>query len=124
MTLQTQGVLDVIVNVRMTVVRLRNGGLFIHAPVAPTTECLRLLAELQSPVLYIVLPTSAVEHKVRPLTPLHMQKVTDASFGLRLVSVIPITPSPRFSLDPLPENSPAQSYMPCQGSGASLLACR
>jgi len=57
-------VLDVIVNVRMTVVRLRDGGLFVHAPVAPTRECVRLVRELGAPVRYIVLPTTAVEHKV------------------------------------------------------------
>lgn len=56
-----------IVNIRMTVVRLRDGSLFVHAPVAPTEECLRLLRELDAPVKYIVLPTSAVEHKVRAL---------------------------------------------------------
>ncbi len=60
-----QGVLDVIVNTRMTVVQLRDGSLFVHAPVAPTRECLRLLRELNAPVKYIVLPTSAVEHKAR-----------------------------------------------------------
>ena len=57
--------LDVIVNIRMTVVRLRDGSLFVYAPVAPTRECLRLLRELEAPVRYIVLPTSAVEHKAR-----------------------------------------------------------
>ena len=60
-----QGVLEVLVNIRMTVLRLRDGSLFIYAPVAPTRECLRLLRELDAPVKYIVLPTSAVEHKAR-----------------------------------------------------------
>lgn len=54
---------QVIVNIRMTAVKLRDGSLFIHAPVAPTRECLRLVEELGCPVKYIVLPTSAVEHK-------------------------------------------------------------
>ena len=62
-----QGVLDVIVNIRMTVVQLKSGGLFVYAPIAPTVECLRLLRELDAPVQYIVLPTSAVEHKVREI---------------------------------------------------------
>ena len=61
---QTFGVLNVVVNVRMTVVKLKDGSLFVHAPVAPTRECLRLVRELDAPVRYIVLPTSAVEHKV------------------------------------------------------------
>lgn len=61
---QQLGVLDVLVNIRMTVVRLKSGGLFVHAPVAPTRECRSLLAELGGEVQYVVLPTSAVEHKV------------------------------------------------------------
>lgn len=50
-------------NTRMTVLKLRDGSLFVYAPVAPTRECLRLVRELDAPVKYIVLPTSAVEHK-------------------------------------------------------------
>lgn len=60
---------QVIVNIRMTAVKLRDGSLFIHAPVAPTKECIRLVEELGCPVKYIVLPTSAVEHKARPAPP-------------------------------------------------------
>lgn len=63
-SLFAQGVLDVLVNTRMTVLKLRDGSLFVYAPVAPTRECLRLVRELEAPVRYIVLPTSAVEHKV------------------------------------------------------------
>lgn len=64
---QVQGLLNVIVNIRMTVIALEEGGLFVYAPVAPTPECMRLLQELidvHGPVKYIVLPTYAVEHKV------------------------------------------------------------
>ncbi|GFR43070.1 hypothetical protein Agub_g4077, partial [Astrephomene gubernaculifera] len=50
--------------VRMTVIKLASGGLWVHAPVAPTEECIRLLKELDAPVEYIVLPTFAYEHKV------------------------------------------------------------
>ena len=63
---QVQGVIFVHVPVRMTVVRLDSGGLFVYAPVAPTTECLRLLAELEAvhgDVKHILLPTLAIEHK-------------------------------------------------------------
>ncbi len=35
----------------------------MHAPVAPTDECVRLIKELGAPVEYIVLPTFAYEHK-------------------------------------------------------------
>lgn len=38
-------------------------GLWIHAPVAPTPECVRLVKELGGPVEHIVLPTYAYEHK-------------------------------------------------------------
>lgn len=64
---QVQGIFYVIVPIRMTVVRLDAGGLFVHAPVAPTAECLNQLQGLidrHGPVRYIVLPTvSAIEHK-------------------------------------------------------------
>eukprot|EP00878_Enallax_costatus_P007051 GHUV01007390.1.p1 GENE.GHUV01007390.1~~GHUV01007390.1.p1 ORF type:complete len:359 (+),score=32.26 GHUV01007390.1:261-1337(+) len=55
---------DVFTPVRMTVIKLKSGGLWVHAPVAPTQECLNLLKDLDAPVEYIVLPTYAYEHKV------------------------------------------------------------
>ena len=65
---QLQGILYVAVPIRMTVVKLDQGGLFIYAPVAPTTECIKLLNELvaaHGDVKYIILPTiSGLEHKV------------------------------------------------------------
>lgn len=65
---QLQGILYVTVPIRMTVVKLDAGGLLIYAPVAPTSECIRLLNELVSKhgdVQYIILPTiSGLEHKV------------------------------------------------------------
>lgn len=36
----------------------------MHAPIAPTPECVRLVEELGEPVKYIVLTTYAYEHKV------------------------------------------------------------
>ncbi|MGB7416190.1 MAG: DUF4336 domain-containing protein [Thermosynechococcaceae cyanobacterium] len=64
---QLQGILYVIVPVRMTVIKLQEGGLFVYAPVAPTQECLRLMEELvdqHGPVQYIIMPTaSGIEHK-------------------------------------------------------------
>lgn len=53
------------VNIRMTAIRLEEGGLWIHAPVAPTEECVRLLTELGEEVRYIVLPTTAVRASKR-----------------------------------------------------------
>lgn len=65
---QVQGILYVVVPIRMTVVKLSQGGLLVYAPVAPTTECLELLNELvaaHGEVKYIILPTiSGLEHKV------------------------------------------------------------
>ncbi len=65
---QIQGVFYVCVPIRMTVVRLGDGGLLVYAPVAPTEECIRLLRELEQqygPVRFIILPTSSgLEHKV------------------------------------------------------------
>jgi len=54
---------NVSATIRMTVVRLADGNLWVHAPVAPTGECLALLAELGGAVSHIVLPVTALEHK-------------------------------------------------------------
>ena len=43
---QLQGILYVVVPIRMTVVKLDEGGLLVYAPVAPTPECIRLVKEL------------------------------------------------------------------------------
>ncbi|WP_375504364.1 DUF4336 domain-containing protein [uncultured Nostoc sp.] len=65
---QLHGILYTIVPIRMTVVKLAAGGLLVYAPVAPTTECVRLVNELvtkHGEVKYILLPTSSgLEHKV------------------------------------------------------------
>lgn len=65
---QLQGIFYVVVPIRMTVVKLDEGGLLIDSPVAPTPECIRLVNELvalHGDVKYIILPTiSGLEHKV------------------------------------------------------------
>lgn len=65
---QVQGIFYVVVPIRMTVVKLADGGLLVYAPVAPTGECLQLMNELvlaHGDVKYIILPTiSGLEHKV------------------------------------------------------------
>ncbi|MCL7025587.1 hypothetical protein MKW94_010731 [Papaver nudicaule] len=61
---QALGFSSVSTNIRMTVIKLKSGGLWIHAPIAPTKECIKLLKELGAPVEYIVLPTFAYEHKI------------------------------------------------------------
>ena len=45
---QPHGAINIVVNLRMTVVRLEGGGLWVHSPIAPTRECIRLLRELES----------------------------------------------------------------------------
>ncbi|MBE9046468.1 DUF4336 domain-containing protein [Pleurocapsales cyanobacterium LEGE 10410] len=64
---QLQGIFYVVVPIRMTVVRLEEGGLLVYAPVAPTRQCIRLVRELvdkYGEVKYIILPTiSGLEHK-------------------------------------------------------------
>ncbi|MGB3296987.1 MAG: DUF4336 domain-containing protein [Phormidesmis sp.] len=64
---QVQGIFYVVVPIRMTVIKLAEGGLFAFSPVAPTPECVRLVRELEAEhgaVKYVVLPTvTGVEHK-------------------------------------------------------------
>lgn len=63
---QIQGVVNVNVPVRSTIVKLSKGGLFIYNPVAPTLECLNFVRELEKsfgPVKYIVLGSLGLEHK-------------------------------------------------------------
>ena len=48
----------------MTVIKLADGGLWVHAPIAPTSECVAALKALNAPVTHVVLPTFAYEHKV------------------------------------------------------------
>ncbi|XAR71282.1 hypothetical protein NMG60_11028472 [Bertholletia excelsa] len=61
---QALGFSSVSTNIRMTVIKLKSGGLWVHAPIAPTRECIQLVKELGAPVEYIVLPTFAYEHKI------------------------------------------------------------
>ncbi|KAI4389269.1 hypothetical protein MLD38_001509 [Melastoma candidum] len=61
---QALGFSSVSTNIRMTVIKLKSGGLWVHAPIAPTEECIELMKELGAPVEYIVLPTFAYEHKI------------------------------------------------------------
>ncbi|MHA7927727.1 MAG: DUF4336 domain-containing protein, partial [Marinobacter sp.] len=63
---QIQGVVNVNVPVRQTVIRLGTGGLWVHNPVAPTPQLLQMMKRLEEqygPVKHIVLGTLALEHK-------------------------------------------------------------
>ena len=39
---QALGFSSVTTNIRMTVVKLKSGGLWVHAPIAPTKECIQV----------------------------------------------------------------------------------
>lgn len=65
---QVQGILYAVVTIRMTIVKLKAGGLLVYAAIAPTKECINLVRELEAKhgeVKYIIHPTSSgLEHKV------------------------------------------------------------
>ena len=64
---QKFGILNVQVPLRMTVIKLSDGGLFLYNPVAATPECLDMLKELikeHGPLKHIVVGSVALEHKV------------------------------------------------------------
>jgi hypothetical protein len=63
---QIQGIVNVNVPVRQTVIRLKDGGLWVHNPVAPTPQLLEMMKRLEQqygPVKHIVLGSVALEHK-------------------------------------------------------------
>lgn len=65
---QLQGIINVNVPVRSTIIKLSNDkGLFINNPVAPTEECVELIRDIEkssgSKVKYITLSSLALEHK-------------------------------------------------------------
>ena len=63
---QKLGILNVQVPLRMTVVKLEGGGLFVYDPVAATPELVGYVRELEKehgPVKHIVLGSVAIEHK-------------------------------------------------------------
>ena len=63
---QLQGIVNVNVPVRSAIIALKQGGLFVNNPVAPTEEAVQMVRNLEEkhgPVKYICLSTLAVEHK-------------------------------------------------------------
>lgn len=66
---QLQGIVNVNVPVRQTVIKLSpqaGGGLWVHNPVAPTPQLLEMMRQLErehGPIRHIVLGTLALEHK-------------------------------------------------------------
>ena len=63
---QVQGIINVNVPVRCTIINLKDG-LFINNPVAPTEECIQMVRDLSKrlnkEVKYIVLSSLGIEHK-------------------------------------------------------------
>ena len=63
---QIQGVVNVNVPVRQTVIKLKDGGLWVHNPVAPTPQLMEMMGRLEEkygPVRHVVLGSVALEHK-------------------------------------------------------------
>ena len=65
---QPHGFLYAVVPIRMTVIKLQQGGLLVYCPIAPTPECIDLVRELENrhgQVQYIIHSTSSgLEHKI------------------------------------------------------------
>jgi len=63
---QRQGIINVDVPVRCTIIKLKEG-LFVHNPVAPTPEAIALVKDLEknleSKVKYVILSSLGIEHK-------------------------------------------------------------
>jgi hypothetical protein len=63
---QKFGILDVQVPLRMTVVKMSDGGLFVYDPIAATPECIDFVREIvaeHGPVKHIAVGSVALEHK-------------------------------------------------------------
>lgn len=64
---QKFGILNVQVPLRMTVIKLPEGGLFVYDPIAATPELVGMMKQLEKehgPVKHVVLGSVAIEHKV------------------------------------------------------------
>lgn len=64
---QKFGILNVQVPLRMTVIKMSDGGLWVYNPVAATPECVDMLKSLiaeHGPLKHIVVGSVALEHKV------------------------------------------------------------
>jgi hypothetical protein len=96
---QEQGIglnLGVSTNVRMTVVKLRNGDLWIHDPIAPTRECVEAVEAIRArtggDVKYVVLATTQARSVVITLVPIRPRRRDERRSFLRTFS-----PGGRFS---------------------------
>lgn len=81
---QKFGILNVQVPIRMTVVKLSSGGLFVYDPIAATPECVSFVRELEKvhgKVKHIVLGSVAIEHK--QYASVFAQKFSEATVWLQ-----------------------------------------
>mmetsp|Transcript_2608 Transcript_2608/g.2996 ORF Transcript_2608/g.2996 Transcript_2608/m.2996 type:complete len:488 (-) Transcript_2608:118-1581(-) len=116
---QKFGILDVQVPLRMTIIKLKEGGLFVYNPIAATRECLGMVQQLieeHGPIKYIALGSVALEHKV--YAGVFAQKFTTAkvfvqpgqySFPTNLPDIFLGFPQGRtFTLPNSPADAPAE----------------
>ena len=113
---QKFGILNVQVPLRMTVIKLSDGGLFVYNPVAATPECIGMLNQLvekYGPIKHIVVGSVALEHKV--YAGVLAQKFPSAqvwltpgqySFPVNLPDPFLGYPSSRTKTIPKPEDAP------------------
>lgn len=96
---QAQGIVNVNVPVRQTVIKLKGGGLWVHNPVAPTEEHLAMIRALEAEhgaVKHIVLGTVALEHKVVDST------LSTWEAAAQFLLIFSLSPSTSPSLRPQP----------------------
>jgi hypothetical protein len=81
---QKFGILNVQVPLRMSIVKLKSGGLLVYDPIAATPECLSMVRSIVSehgPIKHIVLGSVALEHKV--YSSVFAQKFKDAQVWIQ-----------------------------------------
>ncbi|CAK9162971.1 unnamed protein product [Ilex paraguariensis] len=61
---QALGFSSVSTNIRMTVIKLKSGGLWVHAPIAPTMECIQVLIMLS---IFIILESDELAYSLLSL---------------------------------------------------------
>ena len=91
---QEQGLFGINANVRMVVVRLDDGSLWVHNPVAPTDECIELLRELDAPVKCAHRRRRARMHRRSTFVPPAPRAAPASSAPRRRLGSLPASPLP------------------------------
>jgi hypothetical protein len=90
---QPHGAINIVVNIRMTAVRLQRGGLWLHAPVAPTQECIELVNELESRfVHWFALPVRLYAHSLLIWHAFRRSRSDILTMNCKRVLVTPVSP--------------------------------